>query len=143
MQTLSEKAFGKLLDAREAEGDVAAIGREVGGTEEVVPDAEGDAKVDSVRAVGGKVLGMVPDVHLWVVEQILKDAEVYPEVGMVEMADGQGEEVDDEKVAQADANEGEWKVLDGAVDDGFHPVVAQVRGKAHLAYGVVHFVKLP
>ena len=46
--------------------------RHISGTEEVVPDAEGEAEVHSVAVVLWKVSRMVPDMHLGIIEEILQ-----------------------------------------------------------------------
>ena len=62
---------------------------------------------------------------------------------MVEMTNGQGENMDDKKVSKSDSNQRKWNVFDGSIHYIFHPVVSQVGSKAHLLDRMMHFVKLP
>ena len=53
-------------------------------------------------------------------------------IGVVVMANGQGENMDDKKVIQANAQERERDIFDTPVNNGFHPVIPQVSREAHL-----------
>ncbi len=75
MGGLGAEGFGKCFIAGEAEFDVTAAFRDVGGVEEVVPKTERETKVNPMGMVGGEVPGVVPDVHLRVVEEIFEGAE--------------------------------------------------------------------
>lgn len=65
------------------------------------------------------------------------------EVGVVKVANGDGDEVDDEEFLDAEADHGEGQVLDAAVDDVLHPVVAELCGEAHLFDAMVDLVEFP
>lgn len=56
--------------------------------------------------VFGEFAGVVPDVHLWVVEDVFEWAEWDADVGVVEVTDDDGEDVDDDEVFDAKADEG-------------------------------------
>ena len=62
---------------------------------------------------------------------------------MVQVPDEQREGVHHEEVAGPEADEREGHVLEGPVHDGLERVVAKVRGEAHLAHRVMHFVQAP
>ena len=140
---LSPEAFGEFFHVVKAERDVTAVVGDVGGAEEVVPDAEGEAVIHAVTMLGWEVEGVVPDVHLGMIEEILERAEGHAEVGVVEVPNDGGEEVDDDEVGNAESDECERNVLKDVVDDVFHPVIAEVSGEAHLLDRVVDFVKFP
>ena len=116
---------------------------EIGGAEEVVPDAEGEPEVHAVAVVFWEFFGVVPNVHLRVVEEEFKRSEGDAEIGVVEVTDGRGEGVDDEEFLNAKSDECEREILDEPVDDVFHPMVAEVGGKAHFLDRVVDFMKFP
>ena len=46
----------------------------------------------------------MPDVHLRVVEDVLQRAQLELPVGVIEVADGEGEDVDDEEIVDAEAD---------------------------------------
>ena len=127
----------------EAEGDVAAVVGDVGGAKEVIPDAEGETIVHAVAMLGREVVGVMPDVHLRIVEEVFERTKGESKVGVVEVANDGCDEMDDDEVVDAKSDEGERDVLQGVVDHVFHPVVAEVSGEAHLLDGVMDFVELP
>lgn len=143
MGELAPEGFGEVFAVVEAELDVAAIVGDVGGAKEVIPDAEGEPEVHAVAMVFGEFFGVVPDVHLGIVEEVFEGAEWDAEVRVIEVADGGGEGVDDEELLNSEPNEGEREILDDAVDDVFHPMIAEVGGEAHFLDGVVNFVEFP
>ena len=66
---------------------------------------------------------------------------VYGDV--VEVAYRQSQRMHHEEVAHREAEQGKRQILKRPVDDGFSRMKAQMRGKAHLHHGMVHFVKAP
>lgn len=113
------------------------------GAKQVVPQAQGYAKVDPVFDIRWQVLGMVPAVHLRIVEEVLERAQRDPDIGMIEMPDAQGDDVHHEKLLDAKADHPQWNIFDRTVDDIFHPVIPQVCREAKLLGGVVHFMEIP
>ncbi len=72
--------------------------------------------------VCGQLLGVVPDVHAWVVEDVLQRTVIPAEVRMVEMTYSYGKNVHDEVVFDAEANHRERDILNRFVDNRFHPM---------------------
>lgn len=122
--------------------DVAAIARNPRRAEEVVPQREGNAVVDA-EAICWQVFHMVPDVHLGVVEDVFQWPQWEIDVGMVQVADQNGEQVNEYKILNAKPNHGQWDVLDASVDNGLAEMITQVRRVSHLPDGVVNLVYFP
>ncbi|MEY3385433.1 MAG: hypothetical protein RIR53_244 [Bacteroidota bacterium] len=110
--------------------------------EDPVPDAESKAVVDTVDT-RRQILGMVPNVHLWCVEDVLQGANRQNDVGVVEMTYRSGKDADGKKVHKIDPEQHQGDVLKRSIDDVLGEVKAQVCGKAHLLDAVVDLVKLP
>jgi hypothetical protein len=127
----------------ETKRDVSSVVRNISSAKEVVPKAEREAVVHAVTVLGWQVTSMVPDVHLRIVEKILQGTKRETKVGVIEVTDYGGEEVHNDEVINAKADEGEGKVFQDLVNHVFHPVIAEVSGEAHFFDRVVHFVKFP
>ena len=85
----------------------------------------------------------MPQVHDRIVQNIFERTIGDFHIRMVQMTNQNGNQVQDEKVIQAKANHGKWNVLHCFVDNRLHPMVAQVRRKSHLLYGMMDFMKFP
>ena len=96
---LAEEIIWENLIVVETQRDVAAIGRGVIGFEKIVPQAERQAEIDSVFV--GQFFGVVPDVHLRVVENIFERAQRDLDVGVGEMAYRKREQIDDDVILNA------------------------------------------
>ena len=134
----------KALHAREAELDVGVVLGDLRGAEEVVPEAERDAEVDAVLAAFRQGVHVVPEVHHRVVEDVLQRPPGDVHVGVVQVPDGDGGVEHDVGLFRGEAaDQHHGDVLHGRVHHVLHPVVAQVRGEAHLLHAVVHLVEAP
>ena len=89
------------------------------------------------------MFGMVPDMHLRIVEDIFKRTKRHPDVAVVKMTDGEGKDMDDQEVLHPESDHGQGEVFQGAVNDRFHPVITEVGGKTHFLHAVMHLVELP
>lgn len=107
----------------------------------IIPDRKGKAKVYAIPV--GNMFGMVPDVHLGIVEYVFQRTQRHPDIAVVKMTDGQGKDMDDQEVLHAEADHGQGDVFQGTVNDRLHPVVTEVGGEAHFLDAVMHLVKLP
>lgn len=143
MYHLPPECFWELLHIVKTQRNIAAIVGHVGGAEDVVPDAEGKAEVHAVAVLTRKLAGMMPDVHLGIIKDVFQWAEWNAQIGMIEVTDDDGEDMHDDELIDAKADECEWKVLDDFINHIFHPVIAQVCSKAHLLHRVVDFMKFP
>ena len=72
MNHLPPKGFGKLLHVMEAKRNITTIVRKVGGSKEIIPNTESEPEVHSIAMILRQVSGMMPDVHLRVIEEILQ-----------------------------------------------------------------------
>ncbi len=54
-------------------------------TKEVIPQAQRDAEVDSILDIGRQIFGMMPAMHLRVVEQIFEWPQWNPDIGVIEV----------------------------------------------------------
>jgi hypothetical protein len=112
---LMPEILREFLIAIEAEFDIAAAFRDVGRTKEIIPEAEGDAEIHPVLVVRGQRFGVMPDVHLRIVENVFQGAIGPVEVGVVDVADEDGKGVDNKEILNAEADHGERNILDGFV----------------------------
>lgn len=117
-----DECIRERLITGEAEFDVAAVERDHGGAEEIIPQAEADAVVDAVFPSCGKGLHMVPNVHPGIVQHILQRTVAEVQVAVVQVPDGCGENVDDEKILQPETDHGQGDVLRAFVEHVLHPV---------------------
>ena len=85
------------LNLFESKRHIAAIRRHPDRSEKVIPDAERDAIVDSIAALR-QFLCMVPDVHLWTVENIPQRTQWQVDIGVVEVSDGEGKQVYEDEI---------------------------------------------
>jgi hypothetical protein len=122
MQILSDKCFWKSLYTRKSQSDTLSLPGNIIGSEKVIPEAEGESEIHPVFSFFWKVVSMMPDVHLGVVEYIFQIAYIPFDIRMVEMPYRQGKNMDDEKVAQPNPDQGKWDILQGTVYYVFHPV---------------------
>ncbi len=134
--------MGIVLYIVKSERNVASGRRHVGSSEEPVPNAEGQTIVDAFNPFG-KVLGVVPDVHLRRVEEILQGADRQHDIGVVEMSDGGSKHPNGKEINKIDSDQGQRNKLQHAVDDVFAKMEAEVGSKAHLFDAVVDLMKLP
>lgn len=86
---------------------------------------------------------MVPNVHLWVVEDIPKRSEGNAYIGVIKVSHCQCKHMYEEEVLDTKSNHGERDILEGTIDDSLHPVKAEVRCKPHLFDRVMYLVELP
>lgn len=138
---LSKKTIGKGLIVVKSQSDVAPVGRDVIGLEQIVPKAEREAKIYAVFV--GQFFGVVPNVHLRIVENIFERPEWHVDVGMVEMPHRKSKQIDDDVILNAKPNQRQRNVLQRPIDHVFHPVVAHLCCKTHLLDGMVHLVEIP
>ena len=144
MYYLITKGLGEFFYALKSELNVSSVRRNVAGAKQIVPQTEGDAKVDPAKAIARQRIGVMPDVHYGVVKDILQWPVAPVEVGMIEVANGDGRvKYDVCLLWRKTTNKHDGNVLHGGVKDIFHPVVTQVSRKAHLFYRMMHFVKIP
>lgn len=101
IKVLGNERLWKRIDTLKTEVDIPAIMRDAIGFEQIVPDTEGDTKVNTVSVFLRPIFGMVPDMHLWIVKYILKRAEIDREVRVIKMADRQGKYMDHKKIVDA------------------------------------------
>lgn len=88
-------------------------------------------------------MGMMPYMHLGVVEKVLKRAKVKFEIGVVKVTYGQCEDMNDEKVSQSNSDQCEWNIFNGSINNVFHPVISEMGCKPHFLYRMMHLMKLP
>ena len=65
-----------MIQAREAQFDVSTIVRDVVSPEYVIPNTEGYSEIHSVFIVFWKIIRVMPNMHLWIVENILEETDV-------------------------------------------------------------------
>lgn len=74
------------------------------GAKQVIPQAQGYAKVDTVFDIRWQIFGMMPAMHLWIVEEVFERTQRDPDIGMIEMPDAQGDDMHYEKLLDAKAD---------------------------------------
>jgi hypothetical protein len=67
---LAEETLGEMFDIIETEFNIAARFGNIGRPEDVVPQAEADAKIDPVWFMGWVGFHVMPDVHGGIVEDV-------------------------------------------------------------------------
>ncbi len=107
----------------------------------IIPKGKGKAEVHAIPL--GNMFGMVPDMHLGIIENVFQRTKRNPDIAVVKMTDGKGKDMDDQEVLHAKSDHGQGDVFQGAVYDRFHPVIPQMGGETHFLHAMVHFVKLP
>lgn len=111
--------------------------------EKIVPDAQRNSVVHAVRTVIGHRPGMVPDMHLRIVENVLQRTERHVDVAVIEVPDTERNDVDEKEIVNPEADHRERNVLDRVVRDVFEPMESKVRGKTQLFDRVMHLVEFP
>ncbi len=70
MRILMYKISREFFDAREAEGYITTVVRNVSCTEQVIPESQREAKIDAIAAFLWQMVRMMPDVHLRAIEEV-------------------------------------------------------------------------
>ena len=86
---------------------------------------------------------MMPNVHLRIVKYVLEEADIYANVRVIEMTNGQSEDVNNKEISQTNTDESKRYVLDTSIYHILHPMVSEVSSKSHLFYRVVYFMEFP
>ena len=85
----------------------------------------------------------MPNVHFRIVENVFERTKVESPVGVIKMADGKGEDMDNEKINNAKSNHRQGQVFDTPVNNVFHPMETKMGRKAHLLHRMMNFMELP
>ena len=143
MQILSYERLGEFLQIFKTKFNVTPVMRDGCGLEQVVPQAEADPVINAIRMALRPVLGMMPNVHLRVVDYIFQGAQRDPDIAVIRMPDHQCDQVNNKELFNPKPDHRQRDILQPIVDHILHPVEPQMRGKPQLLYGMMHLVKLP
>ena len=104
---------------------------------------QGQAKIDSIFLAAWPWFGMMPYMHLGIVEYIFKQTNVYFEITMIKMTNWQCENVDNEKIIKTKPHHCQRKIFYSTINDCFHPMKPEVSRKSHFLNWVMNFMKFP
>lgn len=143
MGVLTDKILWKSLYLRKSQLYISSVFCYIARAKDEIPNAQSETEVYTMLVPFRDVVCVVPDVHLWIIEDIFQVSKRQLDIAMIEMTNGQSENVYDEKISQSDSDQCQGDVFNGAVHNVFHPMIAQMCRKAHLLHGVMHLMKLP
>jgi len=140
---LLPKGIRKCFIILKAKLDIAAALGNVGRIKQVIPDTQRKPVVHTVWMVFGQRFGVMPNMHLWVVKNILERSVAPAQVGVIQMPDGKRKKMNQQKIINTETDHRQRNILYRFIDHCLHPVEAQVRGKTHLFYRMMQLMKLP
>lgn len=140
---LAPETLGHLLILRVSQAYVPSFIRDFRCPEEVIPQAKRKGKIDPVLFTLWNILNMMPFMELGIVEHVFQRPQRNIDIGMIEVADGQSDEVYEKELPYAEADHGQRDVFDAPIEHGFHPMKPKVRRKPQLFSRVMDFVELP
>ena len=143
MRHLTPEGARETFHIMESEWNITAIVGDVGCFEEVVPYTQSKPEVHTIGMFARKVAGVMPDVHLRVVEEKLQRSKWNSDVGVVEVACNDCEKMNNQKVVNTETNQSKRDILQDSIHHILHPVIAQVSRKPHFFHGVVNFMEFP
>jgi len=77
------------------QGDFTTVLRNVTGPEKIIPEAEADGKIDP-HFSGRNCFCVVIQMHYWIIKEVFEDAPSQFDIGMIEVAYGDGHKMYDE-----------------------------------------------
>lgn len=140
---LSKKVLRKRFQFRKTQFDVATTFWNPSCSKNVIPNAQSESKVYTIRLVLWQLMRMMPYVHLRIIKNILQWSDRNREVPVIPMSDECVEHVDDEEIFNAESDHRKWDVGQGFVDNVLHPMIAEMRCESHLLNRMMNFMKLP
>ena len=142
LEHLTKKAVWILVYLPKTQLNIAPIAGYPCCAKQIIPQRQANPVIDAVFPLGN-IFDVVPNVHLRVVEDVFQRAQWQVDIGVVQVANQNGKQMNKDKVLNTKADHRQWQVFDAAVHDVFAKVVTQVSSIAHFAHRVVHFMHLP
>ena len=144
VEKLTSEGLWEGLQSGEAKFDLSVVFWNGVGSEHVIPNTQRDAEVDAVLFSLRQVIGVMPQVHDGIIQDVLERSVGEVNIGVIQVADRYGDIENDVGLFGCEASDQHHRnVFHGGVEHILHPVIAKVRGKAHFFYRVMDLVELP
>jgi hypothetical protein len=138
---MRHKTLRKSLLALKTEFNIATIIRHISGAKKKIPKGERQAEICAISV--RHLFGMMPHVHLRIIENVAQHAERQFYICMIEMPPSERENMNDKKIVQTHANQRKRQISNRFIHNRFHKMVAQMRRKRHRFGAVMHLMKVP
>ena len=140
---LASKIIREIFISMETYLDITPTFGNVGGSKNIIPNAEREPKIHSVGVLFWKLFTVMPYVHFWVVENVTQLSIAPIEIGMVEVSYEDCKHMNHKKLFNPKTYHRKGYILDSFINNGFHKMKTELCGKSHLFNTMMYFVKVP
>src|SRR5690606_6223273 len=110
-------------------------------TKQIIPYTQADAIVYPIPP--WKNFGMMPDMHLGIVDQVTQWSQGKLKIGMIKVSHRRSKNMNQEKSLNPKTYHGHWDIFQGSVNHGFSRMKTQMGCKSHLLYRMVKVIESP